>query len=358
MGQNSLNEQQKHQAIELVAGEYRASIGVIGAAPAGLTWHGRDLLQPLPASGPADPAASDPFSDTAAGSDTPPLSSGIILAPWPNRLADGHFTFHGRSHRLAITEPERNTAIHGLVDSQEWSVARRTVDTVVLTTTVRPAPGWPWPLSLTATWRLADEAHPIRPGLSLILDVHNDAPIECPLGVGWHPYLVAAGARLDDSQLLFDGEFTLELDPVRNLPTGVRLPVDAPFLQVDGGTHAEPARTSTGAMARPLAGQWLDHCFRLAPQAPENGPFVSLATLLGPDGNGVELWGDRSFGWLQIFTADPDHGQGFPGVGRAIAVEPMTCPPNALASGEDVIRVAPGQSRVFSVGVTAVGIGN
>lgn len=315
-----------NSSIELFAGDYRATIGVLGAAPRSLTWRGRNLVQPF-----------------AEGQ--PPLSAGIVLAPWPNRVADGRFRFGGRSHELAITESERNTALHGLVGSRAWEVERQTSTTVVLGTTVSASPGWPWPLSLKATWTVSDESHPIRQGLSLMLEVRNDSAYECPLGVGWHPYLVAAGARLDDSWLGFDGEFSLDLDGIRNLPTGAQSSVDEVLpLSGDDGD----------ATARPMAGRWLDHCFRLADPASGQGPFVTLATLLGPDGSGVELWGDRSFGWLQVFTADPARGQGFPGVGRALAVEPMTCPPNALVSGVDLVRLAPGQARVFCLGVAAV----
>ena len=61
----------------------------------------------------------------------------------------------------------------------------------------------------------------------------------------------------------------------------------------------------------------------------EDGPVTAVKRLLGPDG-GVEVWADPAFGWVQVFTPD-DH----PGRGRAVAVEPMTCPPDAFRSGRD-----------------------
>src|SRR4029453_14432152 len=40
---------------------------------------------------------------------------GQVLMPWPNRLRDGRFSFGGAEHVLAITEPARGNASHGLV---------------------------------------------------------------------------------------------------------------------------------------------------------------------------------------------------------------------------------------------------
>ena len=51
---------------------------------------------------------------------------GAVLAPWPNRIDAGRFDFAGDSHRLPITEPERDTALHGLVADVPWSVVERT----------------------------------------------------------------------------------------------------------------------------------------------------------------------------------------------------------------------------------------
>jgi aldose 1-epimerase len=64
----------------------------------------------------------------------------------------------------------------------------------------------------------------------------------------------------------------------------------------------------------------------------------------GPKGRRVELWVDRAFNYVMAFTGDT-----LQPVGRrrkAIAIEPMTCPPNALASGTDVILLDPDESWV------------
>ena len=58
-----------------------------------------------------------------------PLSAGAMcdgahgapLIPWPNRLADGRYSFDGSEHQLPLDEPERNNAIHGLLRWRPWS---------------------------------------------------------------------------------------------------------------------------------------------------------------------------------------------------------------------------------------------
>jgi aldose 1-epimerase len=71
--------------------------------------------------------------------------------------------------------------------------------------------------------------------------------------------------------------------------------------------------------------------------------------LTGPDG-GVQLWADPDFKWVQVFTPGE-----FPGRGRAVAIEPMTCPPDALNSGVDLITLAPGESWAGRWGITPIG---
>ncbi len=50
------------------------------------------------------------------------------------------------------------------------------------------------------------------------------------------------------------------------------------------------------------------------------------------------VWADEAWPWLQVFTGDlPDIRR------RGLAIEPMTCPPQAFRTGEGVIRLEPGE---------------
>jgi len=64
----------------------------------------------------------------------------------------------------------------------------------------------------------------------------------------------------------------------------------------------------------------------------------------------VSLWADEGYRWLQVFTGDslgPDRRR------KAVAIEPMTCPPNAFATGEDVLVLEPGQAVTHTWGIQA-----
>ncbi|MCY4668781.1 MAG: aldose epimerase, partial [Rhodococcus sp.] len=76
--------------------------------------------------------------------------------------------------------------------------------------------------------------------------------------------------------------------------------------------------------------------------------------LLAPDGTGTALWTNREFPWIQAFIADPANDKGYPDRGRALALEPMTCPPDAFNSGIDLLVLHPGQTWTGSWGIKAL----
>lgn len=301
-----------HPFVDISAGEYRASISTFGGGLRSLEYSGKPLVVSYPEG------------------TYPPLSSGIILAPWPNRTADGVFAHDGVLHRLDITEPARATAIHGFVGQMAWHVADKAEDFVALELSTGLRQGWPWPLRMRVTWSLD-----AKEGLRASFDVRNEADASCPFGLGWHPYLSALGAPLDDCVLHLPVGTNLPLDSVRNLPAGPEFPARRVLPDVEVGQR--------------MAGVWLDHCFGEISAQEET---LAEARLLNPDGEGVRLWVGEGFNWFQVFTADPARREGYPGVGRALAVEPMTCPPDALRSGRDLIRLNAGEERSFECGIS------
>ena len=121
-------------------------------------------------------------------------------------------------------------------------------------------------------------------------------------------------------------------------------------LPLEGGLPTGPARPAADAedfsRGRPLQGLQLDHAFGGC--APAAGDTLVRHRLLGPDG-GVELWAEPEFRWVQIFTPD-DH----PGRGRTVAVEPMTCAPDAFNSGTDLRVLQPGESTTAGWRIAAL----
>lgn len=290
-------------SVTVVSGECVATLALRGGGPSRLTWRGQELLEGY------------------AGPDkqvTAPLSANVVLAPWPNRTRDGAFDFDGQRHRLGITEPGRATALHGFVSDREWTVVEHRADAVCLVVEPGPQPGWPWPIHLSVAYRITGR------GLRANLTLRNDGTADMPAACGFHLYPSALGAPTDTCSLAVPDHLHLPLDE-RGLPCGEQQE------DVDILPH----------LVNPLAGRVLDHCLWT-----DDPQF----TLSRPDGAGVVLSTSPELRWFQIFTPDVRTGMPYPGRpgGRAVAVEPMTAPPDALNSGAGLARLPPGECLTCS----------
>jgi aldose 1-epimerase len=244
-----------------------------------------------------------------------PFGAGQILAPWPNRIRDGRYTFQGESHQLSLTEPARHNAIHGLVQWVRWQLVHLGDDRVVIAYVLPAQPGYPWSLRLQTTWSVGPA------GLTAEHEVTNLSATGCPFGFSVHPYLTVPGVAIDD--------LTLKL-PARNrlLVDGRLLPIGA--ARVAGGDFDFTEGKRLGAAI-------LDTAFGDVERDDTGGSTVTLSTV---DGRGVRVWADAGFGWWQIFTSDTLPGDRYR---RSVAIEPMTCPPDAFRSGRDLLVLEPHQ---------------
>lgn len=297
---------------EIRGGGYRAKVAAAGAGLRLLEFEGRAL------------------TETWDLGTKPPLASGSILAPWPNRIRDGHFRFDGIDHQLEITEPALNNAIHGFVRRLEWGLVSEATDRVELAVGVGLHKGWPYPLRLTAAYSLGAD------GLRVEYTAVNTGSIEAPFGLGAHPYLRVGDVPLDECTL--------------RLGAGTRLPLDSERMLPSGPSEAVSGTEYDFTKHRSLKGVVLDTPFSALDSDPDGRCRHELRA---PDGTTTTLWASRAFGWVQVFTADPDEGKGYPGRGRALAVEPMTCPPNAFVSGIDQTVLQPGGRWSGDWGITA-----
>ena len=254
---------------------------------------------------------------------------GVVLAPWPNRLRDGRYTWEGREHQTALTEPETGTALHGLVTHVAWSPVAQTQTRVELEHLLHPQPGYPFALRLRVAYDLT------RDGLRVTSRVTNVGRGAAPYGEGHHPYLAPApGGTVDDCLLVAPAATYLAVDD-RGLPTG-SVPVDGtPFDFRDG---------------RQVGDLRIDHAYADLDRDESGLAWVRFS---GPDGRGAAVWMDETYRWLQLFSADtlPDPARRR----RGLAVEPMTCPPDAFRTGQGVRRLEPGESASGAWGITPLG---
>ncbi|GAA4906111.1 aldose 1-epimerase family protein [Streptomonospora salina] len=291
-------------AIELAAGDYRADIGRRGAAMCRLSFGGEELIWRCP---PDEP---------------PPASHGLLLAPWPNRIRDGRYTFKGVEHQLEVTEPRRGTALHGLAYSRPWLPVEIASDRARLTCLLDGAAGYPYSLELAADYEL-DAAG----GLSVTVAARNTGDSPAPYGMGSHPFL-----SVD----------TME-DAVLELPASRRLPVDERLLPA-GAPEPVEGTEHDFRTPRPIGAAAFDTAFTDLKRDADGLAW----TVLTSGGTSTGVWADSSCGWLQVFSAE-----GLPGGlnRRGLAVEPMTCPPDAFNSGTDVTVLEPGEETRSRFGV-------
>ena len=158
----------------------------------------------------------------------------------------------------------------------------------------------------------------------------DEGPV--PFGLGFHPYLTAGPETVDGAILQLPGRQTLDLDD-RGLPTGGMTPV--------AGTDRD---FSTARFIGPTV---LDTAFTSLERDAAGRAWASLDV---PGGSsGAALWCDPAFPHLMVYTGDT-LGE-VPRRRRAVAIEPMTCPPNALRTGRDLITLDPGQEWTGSWGL-------
>ena len=294
------------EQFEIVAGEQRAVIVEVGGGLRAYRAGERELLDGFPADG---------LSSSGRGQ---------VLIPWPNRLEDGSYEFGGRRHQLPLTEPEHRNAIHGLVRWVSWKAAERESNRVVMEHVLYPQPGYPFTLQLRIEYALSDE------GLSVRTTATNAGAERCPYGAGAHPYLTVGTETVDGVVLHVPAREVLRANE-RGIP------VDSVALDGSPYDFRNP---------RPIGATKLDHAFSGLERGEDGFARVSLHDPAG--GSDLTLWVDASYAYVMVFTGDP-----LPDVNRrSIAVEPMTCPPNAFRTGTDLIVLEPGASHTGAWGLS------
>lgn len=167
-----------------------------GGAIRELSWLGRPVLRPAPATG-----AGDPFEMAC-----------FPMAPYVNRVARGRFSFGGHSVQLDRNWDADPHPLHG----QGWRRPWTTVNISAAQATLSFEGGgddWPWRYVCEQRFQLLDN------GVSIGLSVENSGSEAMPVMLGLHPYFPdAAHAHLEarlPSVWLTDSEVL----PVKEIPT-------------------------------------------------------------------------------------------------------------------------------------------
>ena len=293
----------------LVHGAYRAEVAAVGASLRSLTFDGRDLVVPFEA-------------DSIR-----PVYRGAILVPWPNRVVDGRYEFDGVDYRLPLTEPDRGHALHGFLVWARWRVVSSTESSVILSSEVVPSDGYPFALDVRVVYSLGDD------GLTTTVEATNRGAKAAPYGTAPHPYLTAGPGLVDDWTLELPAGSYLEVTEDRLIPVGTR--------------SVESHEAFDFREPKAIGDVFIDHAFT----GLEREAGASTVTITAPGGTGVAMsWGEE-LPWVQIHTADRPE----PELNRlGLAVEPMTCPPDAFSSGTDLVVLESGASHTARWKITAL----
>jgi aldose 1-epimerase len=297
------------QQYQIGAGQYRATVTELGA---GL----RELL-----------FADQPVIAGYQPDELPPGGAGMLLTPWPNRIDGGRYVFCGTQYQLALTEPAHGNAIHGLTRWAAWAPVRHDASAVVLRAAPHGQQGYPFCLQIDAEYRLEADT-----GLHVAITAANRGSRPAPYGTGSHPYLTAGTPTVDGCELALPAASWLPTDD-RGIPSAPPAPVD--------GTPYDFRKPRTIGAAR------LDHALTGLDRDRDGRAWAQLAAEAGA-GARVGLWAGEGYRWLQVFAGDPLP----PGRRRtAVAIEPMTCPPNAFVTGDDLLVLQPGESVTHTWGL-------
>ena len=312
------------ELIDLRAGDYEARVATSGAALVHLRKAGRELIIPFDAE-----------------TSLPGAWQGKTLVPWPNRITGARYTYHGTEYPVACNEPETGSALHGLVGWADFQVTAVTgaeetgaggvpASSATLGLTLPASYAYPWSLEIdvrfaldartgltvTATTTNVGAAASPAPDVVGAPQRNGSSPAPAPYAVSFHPYLTRS-VPLDQCVLHVPAARVLEVDESM-APVDER---DVTGTDWDWRRGRQVGTTST------------DNAYTGLPQG------TWQVRLTGGQAGRTVVMSARA-PWVQIYSAER--------LGRrGVAVEPMTCPPDAFNSGRDLIELEVGQSHAF-----------
>ena len=242
------------------------------------------------------------------------ICKGDFLAPFPNRVCDGIYTFEGQTYQLYPNESARGHALHGFLMKKECELIsqdegeKSTVARFKTIFTKGEFQGYPFDLEMILQFTLKESA------LDIKITAKNIGIGNAPYGIGWHPYLTA-NKKINDCKLRIPAKKIMEVRTDKELiPTGKL--IDNEF----------------GSELRTIGDTQLDTCF---------AELVDHAVRF----ENIELFMDDTMQYFQSYTPDER---------MSIAVEPMSCAPDAFNNGLGLITLAPQQSIDHQFGIRLV----
>ncbi len=298
----SATGQQFSLTLETAKGTWHATVAQLGASLRVLKFNDLELVEGYPEDWPA------------------PYCAGVVMAPWPNRTDGGKWTYEGQVRQFNINIVDQQNANHGLLMDFPYELVQKTESSVTLGATIYPRAAYPFLVETTVKYEL------VEGGLTVTHSAVNRSHAEAPYGVGGHPYFKFS-ADSSENLIFTSNAASVLMTDERQIPT---------HKAATAGTEYDSSK------GRRLGDFFVDNDFTDLPRD-EHGLAHTTLTL-SPDylaanapveNTGLDVWQDANFGHVVFFT--PGFYPTPEGLVHTAAIEPATCGPNALNTGDDLL---------------------
>ncbi|WP_109829423.1 aldose 1-epimerase [Reichenbachiella versicolor] len=241
--------------------------------------------------------------------------AGSKLSPIPNRTVDGQFQFNGQDYQFSVNEFGNRNQLHGLLHNVKFEEQKVVESDEKALLELKhgylgTAQGFPFSYTVSIIYTLNVS------GVEIKTVIDNTGSIDMPIGDGWHPY--------------FKFENLNEVELHMGAAERVSSLVNNPLKPVHGFENA----SLIGELA-------LDDCFKVS----ESNDKFNVRLKDARRGLEFSLWqtiGEGQYKYCQIYT---------PPSRKEIAIEPVSCPPNALNTKDSIVVLSVGQSNELSIGI-------
>ena len=310
-------------------GRTRATVALHGATLLGWLVHDNGELLEL----------TDGYRSAAELGEQSGVRNGV-LAPFPNRIADGRYHFDGHAYDLLPGVQGDRTIYHGFARLLPFTLQSATTSAeaariVLRCNEIRPGrfDGYPFALDLTVTYVISDDE------LSLEIEAVNVGDATAPYAAGWHPYFQLGNGvdDVDDLELHIPADTLIRTD-------AALIPADGPDARIELDFLPEMDFRNGAA----LGNRVIDACYTDLRYDSDGRAETALRD--PKTGRELRVW--QESGFMHVFTGDtlPRDRR------KSVAIEPVEAMTNAYNREEfaSAITLAPGASRTFRCGVRLV----
>ena len=291
-------------------GDLRATVAQVGASLRQMSVGSIEIVQGFAADQPA------------------PYCAGAVMSPWPNRIDGGKWVHEGQELQFDINIVSQQNSNHGLLLEYPYELVSRTPSSVTLAAKIFERRAYPFLVETTVTYALGEN------GLTVTHTAINRSAAEAPYAVGAHPYF--RFSEVDPTQLFIKSQAkTRTTVNERQIPIGEEATLATQF-DLRAGIR--------------LPEVFIDQDFT---DLERDSAGNAHTYLLAPDGRGVDVWQDKTFQHVVIFTPGyfptEDGGETY-----TAAIEPSTAAPNAFNNGKNLAWLKTNELFTATWGVTPI----